>query len=89
MNIQALILIYFKIREMEMLFGYQFWENVVLEATFWPYDEHSTMVRNASGKTEEWWTNDKNAALQNLYHLNHNLSVSIKYIMAYNLASTF
>ena len=61
-----------------MLFGYGFWENVVLEATFWPYDEHSIIVRNASGKNEEWWTNDKNAALQKLYHLNHNLSVSIK-----------
>ena len=70
--------VYFKIREMEMLFGTVFWENVVLEATFWPYDEQSIIARNESGKNEEWWTNEKNVALQQLYHLNHNLSVSMK-----------
>lgn len=61
------------IREMEMLFGYKFWDNVILEATHWAYTENDIRQRNATGKNEEWWTKDKNEALRNEYHLDHDL----------------
>jgi len=61
------------IREMEMLFGYKFWDNVILEATHWAYDANSIRQRNSTGKNEEWWTKDKNEALRKEYHLDHDL----------------
>jgi len=61
------------IREMEMLFGYDFWDNVILEATHWAYTENDIRQRNSTGKTEEWWTKDKNEALRKEYHLDHDL----------------
>ena len=66
-----------QIREMEDLFGYSFWDNTVLEATHWKFDEMSKSERNRTGKDEEWWTADKNMELQKRFHLTHNLSVSI------------
>ena len=67
-NIQQML------REMEALFGQSFWNNTVLGVTFWSYDENSIRQRNASGKTEEWWTEMMNAALKENYHLKTNLS---------------
>jgi len=61
------------IREMEMLFGYKFWDNVILEATHWAYSENEIRHRNLTGKNEEWWTKDKNEALRKEYHLDHDL----------------
>jgi len=61
------------IREMEMLFGYKFWDNVILEATHWSYKEGDIIERNATGKDEEWWTKDKNEHLRRDYHLDHDL----------------
>ena len=62
---------------MEAFFGNKIWNNVVMEVTHWAYDQRSVDERVYTGKTEEWWTNNMNAFLQERYHLYHNLSVSI------------
>jgi len=62
-NIQQMI------REMEALFGKDFWTRVVLGVSFWAYDESSIMKRNHSGKTEEWWTNEMNRQLEEKFHI--------------------
>ena len=58
------------------MFGRAFWDNVVLCASFWPYDQHSIDVRNSQGKTEEWWAAEMNSQLQKRFHLDRNLTVS-------------
>ena len=58
------------------MFGRSFWDNVVLCASFWPYDQHSIDVRNSQGKTEEWWAAEMNSQLQKRFHLDRNLTVS-------------
>jgi len=62
------------LREMEALFGYAFWNNTILEATHWAYDQKSIWDREDEGHTEEWWINDKNENLRELFHLDHNLT---------------
>lgn len=62
------------IKTLETMFGRAFWENVVLCASFWPYDQHSIDVRNSQGKTEEWWAAEMNSQLQKRFHLYHNLT---------------
>jgi len=62
------------IREMEMLFGYEFWDNVLLEATHWAYTDDAETKRNYTNKTEDWWTEDKNTVLRNKFHLDHDLT---------------
>ena len=37
-------------RELEALFGKNFWDNVILEFTHWAYDMNSVMTRNRTGK---------------------------------------
>ena len=60
---------------MEALFGYTFWDHVVLGVTFWAYDQHSIDVRNSNGKNESWWISGMNADLQERFHLDHDLEV--------------
>jgi len=62
------------LREMEGMFGYGFWNNTVLEATHWAYDQTSVWNREDSGKDEQWWVKDKNTHLREMYHLDHDLS---------------
>ena len=63
------------------MFGRGFWDNVVLCASFWPYDQHSIDVRNSQGKTEEWWTSEMNSQLQKRFHLYRNLTVSLTHLL--------
>ena len=54
------------IREMVALFGEGFWDNVILEFTHWACDDHSVMMRNSTGKTEEWKLKNYNEGLQEI-----------------------
>ena len=58
---------------MEALFGTGFWDHLLLGVSFWPYDQVSINQRNHTGKTEPWWTNEKNAQLKDRFHLDKNL----------------
>jgi len=62
------------IREVEALFGRKFWDNVVLEFTHWPFDEHSVTMRNITGKTENWKVETYNVGLQEMFDIDHNLT---------------
>jgi len=47
---------------MQKMFGQNFWENVILEATHWNYHEKSIQMRRSSNPPilETWWTNQFN-----------------------------
>lgn len=47
---------------MQKMFGDNFWENVILEATHWNYHEKSISMRRSSNPPilEEWWQNQFN-----------------------------
>lgn len=58
------------LRQMQSLFGEDFWKHVVLGVSFWAYDIQSINRRNMTGKTEEWKMADMNRQLQEKFHLN-------------------
>ena len=62
------------IREMEALFGNGFWDHVTLGVSHWAFDQQSVNQRNFSGKTESWWTEEKNKQLQERFHVTKNLT---------------
>merc|ERR1712131_440250 len=43
------------IREMQALFGEDFWKFTLIGVSRWAYDEMSIMKRNISGETEQWY----------------------------------
>jgi hypothetical protein len=47
---------------MQKMFGDDFWENAILEATHWNYHPKNTQLRLASIPpiTEQWWQNQFN-----------------------------
>ena len=55
---------------MEALFGYEFWDHVVLGVTGWPYDYKSIENRKNQNKTENWWTSIMNKQTLNEQTLN-------------------
>ena len=58
---------------MEALFGKGFWDHVTLGVSFWAFDQNSMNQRNHSGKTESWWTEEKNKQLQARFGLEKDL----------------
>merc|ERR1719495_868681 len=40
------------LREMQALFGEEFWKYTMIGVSFWPYDSRSVQQRNFSGRTE-------------------------------------
>merc|ERR1712241_849112 len=61
------------LREVEAMFGKEFWDHVILGFSFWKYDESSIFMRNISGKTEDWKINDMNEQLKTKFHIDQDL----------------
>ena len=60
---------------MQKMFGDNFWENVILEATHWNYHEKSIQMRRSSNPPilEDWWTNQFNNLFAREYGLRFKL----------------
>jgi len=59
----------------EKMFGYQFWDNVILEATHWNHGEDATRIRNESNPplTQKFWKDEFNRILKTEYSLQRDL----------------
>ena len=53
----------------QKMFGDQFWENTILEATHWNYHDKSVDLRESSNPpiTETWWAGQFNSLLAREY----------------------
>ena len=60
---------------MQKMFGDEFWENAIIEATHWNYHSKSIQMRHSSNPPiiEDWWTNQFNQLFKREYDLNFNL----------------
>lgn len=60
---------------MQKMFGHDFWENVILEATHWNYHEKSIQMRRSSNPPilEHWWTEQFNKLFAREYGLRSKL----------------
>lgn len=58
----------------EKMFGNQFWENAILESTWWNHGEDAERRRadQTPATTQQWWTADKNRLLRE-YNVKHDL----------------
>ncbi len=56
---------------MQKMFGDNFWENAILEATHWNYHEKSVSLRRSSNPPilEDWWTSQFNGLFAKEYGL--------------------
>jgi len=61
------------IREMQALFGEDFWEFTLIGVSRWAYDEMSIMKRNISGETEQWYMEETNKLLHDKFHIDIDL----------------
>ena len=59
------------------MFGSEVWKNVVLEVTFWHFDDHSAKIRNQTVPmlTEDLWTTVYNQEIRTKYKLKFDLPV--------------
>ena len=57
------------IREMQALFGEQFWQFTIIGVSHWPYDAQSVAQRNYTGKTEEKFMEEWNNLLHDKFHI--------------------
>merc|ERR1711892_847284 len=57
------------LREMQALFGEEFWLNTIIGVSHWAYDSHSVASRNRTGDTEEKYMADMNAMLKEKFHI--------------------
>jgi len=60
---------------MQKMFGQDFWENVILEATHWNYHEKSIQMRRSSNPPilEAWWTSEFNKLFAREYGIKFKL----------------
>merc|ERR1712110_1143500 len=58
------------LREMQALFGDDFWQYTMVGVSFWPYDSKSVHQREYRGITEEKFMKDWNQLLSSKFHLN-------------------
>ena len=60
---------------MQKMFGDDFWENVIIEATHWNYHDKSIEMRRSSNPPilEEWWTDQFNNLFEREYGLKFRL----------------
>jgi len=61
------------LREMQALFGEEFWLNTIIGVSHWAYDSHSVASRNRTGDTEEKYMADMNAMLKEKFHIEDEL----------------
>merc|ERR1711892_70523 len=61
------------LREMQALFGEEFWLNTIIGVSHWAYDSHSVTSRNRTGDTEEKYMADMNAMLKEKFHIEDEL----------------
>ena len=57
------------IREMQALFGEEFWNFTIIGVSHWAYDAQSVNSRNYTGQTEEKFMNLWNNLLEEKFHL--------------------
>jgi len=57
-------------REMQALFGEDFWRFTIIGVSHWAYDMQSVMARNHTGKTEQFFMEEWNQLLQEKFHIN-------------------
>ena len=60
---------------MQKMFGDEFWENAIIEATHWNYHSKSIQMRHSSNPPiiEDWWTNQFNQLFKQEYGLSFDL----------------
>ena len=60
---------------MQKMFGDEFWQNAIIEATHWNYHSKSIQMRHSSNPPirEEWWTNQFNKLFRREYDLKFDL----------------
>jgi len=58
------------LKQMQALFGAEFWKYTMIGVSFWSYDSRSIAQRKYKGKTEEKFLSDWNALLSKKFHLN-------------------
>jgi len=56
-------------REMQALFGEQFWMYTIIGVSHWAYDTQSVFKRNATGRSEEKFMEEWNILLQEKFHI--------------------
>merc|ERR1712141_223632 len=61
-------------REMQALFGEEFWQYTVLGVSHWPFDANSVAERNFTGKTEKFFMEKWKILLQDKFHIDLNLT---------------
>jgi len=57
------------IREMQALFGEDFWRNTIIGVSHWPYAASDVAERNFTGKTEQKFMEEWNNLLQEKFHI--------------------
>ena len=60
-------------REMQALFGEDFWSFTIIGVSHWAYDSNSVAKRNYTGKTEEKFMNEWNDLLTEKFHIDAKL----------------
>merc|ERR1711915_699062 len=56
-------------REMQALFGEEFWKFTIIGVSHWAYDSQSVAERNFTGRTEEKFMAEWNSLLQDKFHI--------------------
>ena len=56
-------------REMQALFGEEFWSSTIIGVSHWAYDAKSVAQRNYTGKTEEKFMEEWNSLLREKFHI--------------------
>ena len=59
------------IREMQALFGEDFWNYTIIGVSHWAYDAQSVASRNFTGETEEKFMREWNNLLAEKFHISH------------------
>ena len=57
------------LREMQALFGEEFWLWTTIGVSHWSFSASSVAERNYTGKTEEWLLSELNRQIQERYHI--------------------
>merc|ERR1719229_883869 len=70
----------------EKMFGSQFWQNTILEATHWHWDERNVGYRELSDPpvTKEFWTSQFNQIIREQFHLPADLTLPSVFIDSFH-----
>jgi len=72
------------IREMQALFGEDFWRVTILGVSHWAYDAQSVAERNFTGKSEQGYIQETNALLHNKTHMPSDVDLQGVFIDAWS-----